>query len=514
MRINRCLLLAVLLAVVHLARFEPTRQPIVTDVRYYVYFAERIVDGAIPHRDYFDNKTQLAAMAGAAFDLVGRALGVEPLLAMRVGYLALTGLAALLVFAILRRLFDGSCVAGLLGLACYLGFSLLGFLPSIGPLPKLLMMVLACAAALLAARGAWLVAGACGALAFFDWQIGALVGVAVFVASLAEREERTRAVVRTVAGGAGMLALVAGWLAWHGALVTTYEQVVSTSLARGSSALARKTLPDRVAQIAELVERGCPGHEWLVVLGLLGLLLFPLVVWRNRGRPTQRLALVIGVFGAGIVAFTLTDFQAFGDLFALLASLSVFAGAALGLLYTAVQQRLVTRPAASRAVAVATVLVALVALRIGRPRLDIAFPHEITRGATALADQVSVARKLDEETRGLRLLIVNCSEQLYLTGRTNLLPIAFWNRASHDYFRGTSPEISRATLIRMITAADPDAVACPTKPIERELERNRGFERLVLRADEGEYEIVLLRRRDARPHDGAGSAAGDAHARF
>src|SRR4051794_36406472 len=140
---HRCLLLAALLTLVHLARFDVARGPIVTDVRYYVYFAARMADGAVPHRDFFDNKTQLATVAGAALHRAATALGLDPLLTMRAGYLALTGVAGLLLFAIHRELRDGACIAGLLGMCCYLGFSLLGFLPAIGPLPKLLMAVCA-----------------------------------------------------------------------------------------------------------------------------------------------------------------------------------------------------------------------------------------------------------------------------------------------------------------------------------------------------------------------------------
>ena len=499
MRFNRCLLLAALLALVHLARFDVTQQPIVTDVRYYVYFAERKVDGAIPHRDYFDNKTQLATLAGAAFDAGGRALGVEPLLAMRVGYLALTGLAALLLFAIHRRLFGGSCIAGLLGMLAYLGFSLLGFLPAIGPLPKLLMGILASAAALLALRGWWLLAGTCGAVAFLDWQIGALAGIAVLVAALLEHERRTSAVGRTVAGGAAGLAAFCLWLAWHGALGAAYRQVVSTSLARGSSALAKKTFVERVAQIAESVRVACPGHEWLVVVGLAGMVVFPAVAWRLRGRPEWRLAVVLGVFHYGVVAFSLTDYQAYGDLFALLASVAFFAGVAVNAAYGGLQSAVAGMAAApSRAFAVAAVLLALLALRIGRPRLDIELPDRIAKGAATLAEQRSVARRINAATEGLRVLFVNCPEQLYLTGRANVLPIAFWNRAAHHYFRSSPGEISRATLNRMIAEVQPDAVACPTAPVQFDLERSGDFERLDLRADDGAYEVLLLRRKGAR----------------
>lgn len=504
---HRCLLLAALLTLVHLARFDVMQGPIVTDVRYYVYFAGRMVDGAVPHRDFFDNKTQLATAAGAVFYGLGESLDVSPLLAMRVGYLGLTGLAALLLFAIHRRLSDGSCVAGLLGMACYLGFSLLGFLPAIGPLPKLLMGVLASASALLALRGAWLAAGALAALAFFDWQIGALAGVAVFVAALCERE-RWAAVARVTAGGVAVIVAALAYFAWNGALGVAWRQIVLTSLARGESALAAKTFSGRVAQILESIAIACPGHAWLAVVGVAGMAIFPVLLLRHRGRPTLRLVIALAVYHYGIVAFSLTDYQAYGDLFALLASLALFAGVALNELLRVVEAlsaRLFGGAAtpeveqARKRVAIAMLVVALLALRIGWPRLDINLPDKIARGATTLDEQESVARQITAATAGLRTVYVNCPEQLYLTRHTNPLPFGFWNRATHNYFRESAEEQSPEALGRLLRSIDAQAVLCATPRVQNDLEKSGAFDRIDLHASSGGYGVVLLRRKGTTP---------------
>ena len=316
---HRCLLLAALLALVHLSRFDAAQSPIVTDVRYYVYFAARVADGAVPHRDFFDNKTQLTSFAGAGLVTAGRALGVDPLLAMRAGYLALTGLAALLLFAIQRRLYGGSCAAGLLGMLCYLGFSLLGFLPAIGPLPKLLMGVTASLAALLALRGWWTTAGALGAVAFLDWQIGVLAGLAVFVAALCEPEQRVAQAARAAAGGLAVLAAACLYFAANGALGVAWRQVVLTSLARGESGArgqdVHRTARCRSTRRCRWPARATPGSRSSASPAWRSFR-----CWRcaTAARTLQRLVIALGVFHFGIVAFSLTDYQAYGDLFALL----------------------------------------------------------------------------------------------------------------------------------------------------------------------------------------------------
>ncbi|MBY0277656.1 hypothetical protein K2Z84_20165 [Candidatus Binatia bacterium] len=497
-----CLVLAAFLALLHFSRFDVRQAPIVTDVRYYVHFAPRVADGAVPHRDFFDNKTQLATFAGAAFVRAGRALGIDPLLAMRTGFLALSWLAAMLLFAILRRLYGGSCVIGLLGMLCYLGFSLLGFLPALGPLPKLLMGISASLAALLAAAGWWTTAGAFGAVAFLDWQIGVLAGLGVFAAALCERDARLATAVRTACGGIAVLFAGCAWFAWHGALGVTWRQVVLTSLARGETALAHKTFSGRVLQILDTIHVACPGHRWLVALGVVGMALFPLLAWRLRGSREQRLVIVLAVFHYGIVAFSLTDYQAYGDLFALLASLAVFAAVALGEAYRVlamVVARSSDDPAVgarrARVLAIATVLLAALVLRAGRPRLDIVLPDKIAKGAASLADQESVTRQIRALTSGRgSVVFVNCPEQLYLTHHVNPLPFGFWNRATYAYFRDPAdPQVD--PLARMVDELHPDAVLCPTRRLDYDLTRSGAFERVVLHADTGQYRVIALVRR-------------------
>jgi len=511
---HRCLLLAALLTLVHLARFDVAQGPIVTDVRYYVYFAARMADGAVPHRDFFDNKTQLATAAGAALHATASALGLDPLRTMRVGYLGLTGLAALLLFAIhrelreLRELRDGACVAGLLGMLCYLGFSLLGFLPAIGPLPKLLMGVCASAAALLAYRGWWMLSGFVGAVAFLDWQIGVLAGLAVFVAALCEREQRFARTARVVCGGLAGLALACAYFAWNGALAVAYRQVVLTSLTRGETALAGKTFTQRLAQILGTITVACPGQAWLAVLAIAGIVLYPILLVRHRGRPTQRLVIALGIFNGGIVAFSLTDYQAYGDLFALLASLAFFAGIALNEVFFAL-----------RAV--------LLRLFRGRHRSpgssrELRGDRGAAGGGGGAAHRAAAARHhatgQDRPRREVPRAAAERGAQAQrrdrrLAGCLHQLPGAALPHRAHQHLAGRLLEPRDAQLLPCVVeralaggagthprSGTPDAVVCATPRVEFDLQKSGAFERLELHADSGGYKVVLLRRIGVAPH--------------
>ena len=218
---QRGLLLALVLCAFHFASFDIATQAIVTDVRYFLYFAGQVANGLVPHLDYFENKTQLATYVGALLHAIGEGLGLEPLIAIRVGYLTLAACGALAAYLVFRRLGSSPAVAGGLGLLAHCSFGLLGVLPSIGNIPKLLMALGASVAALLAYQRRWFLAGVAGAVSFMDWQVGGLVGLAVLVTAAAHGNHRLRAVLRVTAGGlAGLAPFLLYYLA-NGALGET-----------------------------------------------------------------------------------------------------------------------------------------------------------------------------------------------------------------------------------------------------------------------------------------------------
>ena len=59
----------------------------------------------------------------------------------------------------------------------------------------------------------------------------------------------------------------------------------------------------------------------------MGLALVPPWWWRNRHDAAGRLVLPLATYHYGVLAFSLVDFQYYGDLFLLLHSVSFFLGA-------------------------------------------------------------------------------------------------------------------------------------------------------------------------------------------
>ena len=286
------LLAAASICVLHFVSFDIGRVPLVTDVRFFVYFAWRIGEGAVPHLSYFENKTQLASFVGALFYRTGELLGLDPLMAIRAGYLLIAAAGGLALFFVFKRIGRGSDVAGLLGVLAYCSFGLLGLMPAIGNIPKLLMAVSAPVAALLAYDRRWFLAGVVGGLAFMDWQVGGLVGLGVLVAALIQGETRLRATGRIVAGGLTGLAPFVLYYAAHGALSDAVRQVIGSSLFRGSAALAEKGIGERVAKIVEVVGLACPAQGWLFFLGLVGMALLAWWAWSERATEVD----IFGVY--------------------------------------------------------------------------------------------------------------------------------------------------------------------------------------------------------------------------
>ena len=246
-----------LLIVFHFSSFDIASTPLVTDVRYFVYYAWQVSEGAVPHVDFFENKPQLSVFLSAGFYDLAEALGADPLLVIRAGQLALAAVAAWLSFVVFRRL--GGTACGWIGLAASLVFGLLGALPAVGTLPKLAMMVLGPAAALLAHRRRWVWAGTLGGLAFFDWQMGGAAWLAVAVAAVVDPQDRWRALRAVCLGGALAVAPFAIYYASQGALAAAFDQLIVATLSRGASSLEAQDLSGRLARAAAL-GRGVGAH--------------------------------------------------------------------------------------------------------------------------------------------------------------------------------------------------------------------------------------------------------------
>ena len=459
LRKHGALALAVLLLAVHFSSFDLSNQPLVTDVRFFVYFAWQVTDGAVPHLDYFENKTQLASFAGALFHGLGDLAGVDPLMTIRLGYLTLAGLGGLLSFFVFRRLGAGSRVVAGLGVLAYCSFGLLGLLPAIGNIPKLLMALGGTSAALLAYRRRWFWAGVAASLAFMDWQVGGLAGIAVLVAAAVHGVPRAQSLGRAVAGGvAGLAPFILFYLA-NGALAATVRQVIGSSLFRGTAAMGQRGPIDRLGKIGEVAELACPSQWWLFYLGLAGMLVTVVWLWVWRRDDRGRLLLPLSIYHFGVVIFSLIDFQYYGDFFLLLHSTAFFLGGVWLALYSAAQRWTVGTP--RRVVAVIALGLVFVVARPGFLRPDIELVSRFDDPKMTLADQRRVAQAVSERIGDGSVAFLQHSELLFLMQRKNELPLAYWNLPAWSYYRDAPTDPFAETGARMLLSANADAVVPP-----------------------------------------------------
>lgn len=497
--------IALALVVAHFSSFGLGRA-VSTDVRYSVYFSSRAAAGEVPHRDFFDNRTPMSTMLGGGFVRVGERAGLDPLSAMRVGCLVIAAATGLLLFAVHRRLALGDGAAGLAGLLAYLGFPLLGVLPSIGPFPKVSMNFFALGAALLADRERWALAGAAAAFAALDWQIAGLVAIGVFAASILAPHRVPRAPLRVLAGGTAVAAATALWLGAADALPAAWNQVVGSAFARGAASFEAEGGGGGVAgRVLQVLAMGCKGHLWLAAVGAIGLVVFAASAPRLRREGLGRLAIPLAFHEYGMVAFSLLDFQRFGDLYALVQSLAFFAGVALA------TATLAAGRAAARATAAdpgearhrgtmgkATAL-AILALAVRPAWLhgEIDLRTRATPVAATLAGQRDVAAQVAARFSGKRLGVIGPSEMLLLSGVPNAIPFVYWNAAPWSYYRLGPGESERETLRRILLEARLDGFVYPEQRLGRDEVLGRVYERVEFVAADGSYALPVWVRRDS-----------------
>ncbi len=480
-----------LLCVGHLASFDFRTAPLVTDVRYYVYYAWRVAEGAVPHLDFFDVKTQLAVLFGGGVMAVAESLGADPLLAVRVSFLGLAASAGFLIFLIFRALGQGRSVAGLLGVLAYCSFPVLGLLPAVGVIPKLIMAVMASAGILCTYHRKWVWAGVCGALAFMDWQVGGLVGVAVLVTAARYGERPARAVLRVLAGGAAGLAPFVCYYAVHGGLRVAVGQVLLTALQSGSAKVSGQSLALRLGRVQALAEEFGADIPELFYGSFLGVPIAMLWIWTRRDHDTTRLLLPLGIYHLGIIAFSTVDFALVGDFYILLHSVVFFLGITWLALY---ESLMVVFPGekSARWVAIGVLMAAILLCRPSLSRPAMMLRTRTAHQATVLADQREVAALIGDATEGKRVAYLDRLEVAYLLRYENPLPIGFWNPTTWRSFREPGETSSAETAARLIASVDADAfVANRRLPIAELMPE---FVAQTFESKNGRYSVTLHTR--------------------
>ncbi len=458
-RLDRFTAIAAVVAFAHFFSFPARSHPIATDIRYYLYYSAELARGQVLYRDSFDPKGPFAPLLGAALISVGERIGIDPLLAIRLGFQALAGVGAVAAFLLHRHLARGRAAPAYVGLGAYLGLSLVALLPSIGNICKLGLAFGAVLAALFVAQRAWLLAGIAAAIALLDWQIGAVVVIATLVAALSiERGERRAAMTRVVMGVALALAPAALYFAWHDALGDALRATGIAAFAQHTSGWAKRGIAAEAARRWALVNAGCPGQTWLLAAGLVGIPLLAFAILRSRRELAWRPpAIAIGLFHGAIVTLSTWELQGLGDLFALVHSLAFLAGFALILLGDAVATRLALRAGSPRAAVVPFLLLAIVAARPWQPRWSARLATPAVRLGVTLDEQRAVAREVARQLGDRRAAYLGPSEIPFLLGTSSVVPFTVWHASAHAFYAKPG-EASAETLLRLLDDAHAEVV--------------------------------------------------------
>ena len=450
-----------LVSVAHFASFDLRRQPIGTDIRFYLYYAARTADGDVPYVDFFEHKTPLAIYAGALLHKTGEVLGVDSLYVIRAGYLLLASITATVMGAILVRLFNNRPMAGWFGVLAYCGFGLLGVMPAAGNIPKQIGMLCAGLAILAVYRQKWFWAGIWAGIAGLDWQpCGALAGMGVIVAACVQNGRARRLILSTIGMIVPFVPLLV-YFASIGALRVLLDSIIFTSLTKASADPV--PFAERVKSIVLLLREYTADSEWLVLAAVAGTLICTVSLFRFRSHATRPVLLAFAVYHYGIIAFTLTDFQGLGDLFVLVGTLAPFAAVCCAGLFFCSLKRLRKARRKIPALAPRVFVLATFALLVLFVR-----PSFLREGwrvnqppigpfGSELQAQRNLADRLFQVVEDRSILLVRQQELLYLDGRVNCAPFVTWNQGTYSHWR-EGDESLIDTFVRMARPFDPDAV--------------------------------------------------------
>ena len=189
-----------LFALMSLVAAEPWARPIEGDAALFVHYGYRVLAGDVPYRDFFDHKTPLTTFVNAAALGIGRHAGGDPLVWMRIPYLAAMAVVVTLLYSLALTMWERRSVgisAALIGL----GYGQLGTWAATGSAPKLLMLVFGLACWRLGLSRRWAAAGAAAGMSFLAWQPGGTyLIVACWLAFGLDRARWKRAWVHLGAG--------------------------------------------------------------------------------------------------------------------------------------------------------------------------------------------------------------------------------------------------------------------------------------------------------------------------
>lgn len=415
----------------------------------YAYGGQQVAEGVPPYVGILNRAGPLAHLVPGAAVLLARVAGKDDLLAVRALFLVLAAAAVGVTYLLARRVFD-SRQAGLVAALALLAAHGLARAAVEGPREKTVMVLLLLLALLAGARGAWLLAGACVALATLTWQpvfLAAFAGVltmALLVRPGPGDPSRRTAALRVVLGGLAPTALAVLGFALVGHLRTAVDAFVLINLRYTE----QPTLLSNLSGMRDGVERNYGPVALLLLVGLVASVALAVLAARGPQRHGRTGAAVVGLGAAtlGSTLWTLRATQSWADLFVLLP----VAAAGLGGLVAAAGARLPRRGAVALT-ALASLLLATSAVAWAVDRRGDVELH----GQRALVDRVQGA--VPEAT----VVSLNAPDALVLLETCSETPYQMFGSGFTGYYEATYPG-GLAGYVERIRAIGPDLVVVGT----------------------------------------------------
>jgi len=309
--------------------YRPWSQIEVGDPALYDYIAQSILRGQMPYRDIVDIKGPGAPYLSALAMLIGKAVGLRDVIAVRLMNVILVGLLSMVTYQVaaiyLRNRFAG-IIASLIPL---MPERLVNTLIS-GTQPKLPMILFGMVTLLLIAKDRPFWAGFCSMMSCLSWQPGLMfTGAAFLIFSRYLTSWRDWRAAKVVAGAAVPLAVVLSYFYWKGALGDLWSWTITYNYSVFGPE-GQKPLGQALMHLWTISRREFQYDLILAGLSLIGVVIYATVRLRGKLRKGLRSG---DLFRDAILLppivyfmFCIIDFQGGADLIPLLPFVGLFAG--------------------------------------------------------------------------------------------------------------------------------------------------------------------------------------------
>jgi hypothetical protein len=198
--------------------YRPFSQMEGGDSAVYDYMAQSIVRGQIPYRDAIDSKGPASLYLSALVMVLGKAFGLQDIIAVRVFCVLLVGVLCVITYFVAET-YLRSRIAAIIAFSIPLVSEQFAEMMISGTRPKLPMILFGLTTLLLIAKDKPFWAGLCSMLSCLSWQPGlAFTGAALLMFSRYLTSWRDLRALRVLAGAAIPLAIVIGYFYFAGAL--------------------------------------------------------------------------------------------------------------------------------------------------------------------------------------------------------------------------------------------------------------------------------------------------------